>query len=176
LRIMYRTAVIGAGVMGQNHARVLSEISQLAGICDTSEAAGKPIAKKFGVPYFKSCQDLIRAGVDAVVIATPTVTHKDIAIQLIEAGKHVLVEKPLSNKVSDARDIVGLAEQRGVVLAVGHIERHNPAVKYAKASAQRGQFGKVISVLAKRVSSYPGRVSDVGVVIDLAIHDIDIIR
>jgi UDP-N-acetylglucosamine 3-dehydrogenase len=173
---MYKTAVVGAGVMGQNHARVLSEVSQLMGICDVNETAGKAVAKRFGVPYFKACQDVIRAGVDAVVVATPTVTHKNIAIQLIEAGKHVLVEKPLSNNVADARDIVGLAEQRGVVMAVGHIERHNPAVRYAQTAAQRGQFGKVITASAKRVSSYPGRISDVGVVIDLAIHDLDIIR
>ena len=173
---MLKTVVVGAGVMGQNHARVLNELSQLAGICDTSEAVGKPLAKRFGVPYFKHCQDAIKAGIDAAVIATPTITHKDIAIQFIEGGKHVLVEKPLANNVRDARDMVESAEQQGVVFGVGHIERYNPAVKYTKSAAQMGQFGKVITASAKRVSSYPGRISDVGVVIDLAIHDLDIIR
>jgi len=172
---MLKTAVIGTGTMGQNHARVLNEISQLVGVCDVNEAAAKTVAKRFNVLSFKDYHDLPK-NVDAVTIATPTVTHKDIALDLIRLGKHVLVEKPLSNTVSSAQEIVDAASKQGVTLAVGHIERHNPAVKYVKSAVQKGQFGLVYTLSAKRVSSYPGRIGDVGVIIDLAIHDIDVIR
>jgi UDP-N-acetylglucosamine 3-dehydrogenase len=172
---MLKTAVIGTGVMGQNHARVLAEVSHLSGVVDVNETAGKNVAKRFNVPYFKDYKDIPK-DVEAVIIATPTVTHKNIALDIIASGRHVLVEKPLAESVQSAQAIVDAAHKQGITFAVGHIERHNPAVKYAKAAAQNGQFGKVISAHAKRVSSYPGRIGDVGVVIDLAIHDIDIIR
>ena len=173
---MFRTAVVGAGVMGQNHARVLNEVSQLVGVCDANETTAKNVAKRFSVAHYKTVKEMLAKDVDAVVVATPTVTHHEIALELIKAGKHVLVEKPMANKVADARAIDEAADAQGVVCAIGHIERHNPAVKIAKMAASKGQFGKIISIIGKRVSSYPGRVSDVGVVIDLAIHDIDVIR
>ena len=174
---MYRTAVVGTGIMGMNHARVLGEVSRLAGICDVNEGAGRAAAKRFAVPAYKSVQEMLGSeGIDAVVVATPTVTHKEIALAVIGAGKHVLVEKPLSDNVADARAMAAAAEKAGVVFAVGHIERHNPGVRYAQTAIARGQYGKVITASAKRVSSYPGRISDVGVVVDLAIHDMDIIR
>lgn len=175
---MYRTAVVGTGIMGMNHARVLSEVSKLVGICDVNEGAARSAGKRFSVPAYKSLQEMLHAetGLDAVVISTPTVTHKELALAVISAGKHVLVEKPLSDNVADARAIALAAEKAGVTFAVGHIERHNPGVRYAQTAISRGQFGKVITASAKRVSSYPGRISDVGVVVDLAIHDMDIIR
>jgi UDP-N-acetylglucosamine 3-dehydrogenase len=172
---MYRTAVIGTGAMGQNHARVLHDISELIGICDSDEATAKTIAKRFSVPAYKSYIELLNK-VDAVIIATPTITHRKIALDFINAGKHVLVEKPISDNAADAQNMVDAAMSAGVTFAVGHIERHNPAVKYAKTAVQGGQFGEVITAAAKRVSSFPGRIGDVGVIIDLAIHDIDVIR
>jgi len=102
---MLKTAVIGTGTMGQNHARVLNEISQLVGVCDVNESAAKTVAKRFNVPSFKDYHELPK-DVDAVIVSTPTVTHKDIALDLIRLGKHVLVEKPLSNTVSSAQEIV----------------------------------------------------------------------
>jgi len=174
---MYRTAVVGTGIMGMNHARVLNEVSRLAAICDVNEGAGRAAAKRFSVPAYKSLQEMLGAQeLDAVVISTPTVTHKELALAVIAAGKHVLVEKPLSDNVADARAMAQAAEKAGVTFAVGHIERYNPAVRYAQTAISRGQFGKVITASAKRVSSYPGRIGDVGVVVDLAIHDMDIIR
>jgi UDP-N-acetylglucosamine 3-dehydrogenase len=175
---MYRTAVVGTGIMGMNHARVLSEVSKLSGICDVNEGAGKAAAKRFSVPAYKSVQEMLTADreIQAVVVSTPTVTHKELALAVISAGKHLLCEKPLADNVADARAIAEAAEKAGITFAVGHIERHNPAVRYAQTAIQRGQYGKVITASAKRVSSYPGRISDVGVVVDLAIHDMDIIR
>lgn len=98
---MLRTAVIGAGVMGQNHARVLSEISQLMAIVDINEQSAKAVAKRFNVPHFKDYKELPK-DIEAVVVATPTVTHKNIAIDLIQSGRHVLVEKPLAESVLSA--------------------------------------------------------------------------
>jgi len=175
---MQRTAVVGTGIMGMNHARVLAELGALAGICDVSEGAARNAAKRFSVPSYKSVKEMLEADreLQAVVVSTPTVTHKELALAAVAAGKHVLVEKPLADNVADARAVAGAAEEAGLTFAVGHIERHNPAVRYARSAIARGQFGKVITASAKRVSSYPGRISDVGVVVDLAIHDMDIIR
>lgn len=173
-----RVAVVGTGIMGMNHARVLSELGALAGICDVSEGAAKAAARRFSVPAYRSIKEMLESDreLGAVVVSTPTVSHKELALAAVAAGKHLLVEKPLSDNVADARAIAGAAEGAGLTLAVGHIERHNPAVKYARTAIARGQYGKVITASAKRVSSYPGRISDVGVVVDLAIHDMDIIR
>jgi len=172
---MLRIGVIGTGVMGQNHARVIASLGsdvQLSAVCDIDENTGKQVAKRFGAEYFKDCREL-RNAVDAVVIATPTKTHHEIAIAMIDAGKHVLVEKPLAIDVEKGLEIVEHAKAQGVVLAVGHIERHNPVVKFAKIALSKGQFGELNSMLSKRISPFPSRVNDVGVVKDIGVHEID---
>jgi len=173
---MAKVAVVGVGRWGQNHARVLHELGALAGVCDVDGAVAARVAGRFGVPAWGKVSGALGPGVDAVVVAAPTDRHRELALAAIGAGKHVLVEKPMTGDLEEAREIADAAGKQGVVLAVGHIERHNPAVQYVHKGMVSGQYGRVISMLAKRVSSFPGRVQDMGVVGDLAIHDIDVMR
>ena len=167
--------VIGVGSMGINHVRVYSEIANLIGISDVDEATGKRVAGRFHTRYYKDYRRLLRY-VDAVSLATPTELHLPIGKEIIEAGVHLLIEKPLSMDVESARELVALAEKNGVVLATGHIERHNPVITYVKGLIDSGHLGTITSISTKRVSSLPDRIRDVGVVLDLGIHDIDIQR
>ncbi len=170
-----KTGIIGVGSMGKNHARVNSEMGVLAGIADSDEATARPLAERFGVEYFSDYRDML-ASVDAITVATPTVTHFKIAMDAINAGKHVLVEKPICPTLQEAEELVKAAEDAGIVVAVGQIERHNPVVKFARESIEQGDFGDIVSISARRVSTFPGRISDVGVLLDLGIHDIDVTR
>ncbi|OIR21176.1 MAG: hypothetical protein BD935_00125 [Marine Group III euryarchaeote CG-Epi1] len=168
-----RTGVIGTGSMGQNHARVYSEISNLVGVADLNEGQGKKVANRFGVKWHKNFEDLL-LDVDAVSIAVPTSLHLQIAKKVLLSGVHVLVEKPLSNSIEEASEIVKLAAKTDLTLAVGHVERHNPVVNYAKKAIDGGKWGEIITLTSKRVSNFPERITDVGVLFDLCIHDIDI--
>ena len=168
-----KTGVIGVGSMGQNHARILSEISNLVGVSDPDSVQGLKIAEKFGVPWFENVEELLKIS-DAVSIAVPTSFHLTLAEKVIASSTHLLVEKPLSNNSEDAAKIVSLASKKGVILSVGHVERHNPVVKVAKEKIVAGQWGEIISMSSCRVSNFPSRIHDVGVLFDLAIHDIDI--
>ena len=170
-----KTGIIGVGSMGKNHARVNSEMGVLAGIADSDEATARPLAEKFGVDYFSDYKEMFKS-VDAITVATPTGTHFKIAMDAINAGKHVLVEKPICPTIQEAEELVKAAENAGIVLAVGQIERHNPVVKFARESIEQGKFGDIVSISARRVSTFPGRISDVGVLLDLGIHDIDVTR
>ncbi|MEE9197767.1 MAG: Gfo/Idh/MocA family oxidoreductase, partial [bacterium] len=168
--------VIGAGSMGQNHARLYAGLAELTGICDTDPSVGKPVAEQFGTSFFPSHEALLDAGVEAVSIATPTNQHFDVARDTLERGVHALVEKPLGGEVEQAERLAQLAEDQGVVLAAGMVERHNPAVEFAQDALQKGTYGNLIAVSARRVSSFPTRVRDVGVMMDLGIHDVDVLR
>lgn len=170
-----KTGIIGVGSMGKNHARVNSEMGFLAGIADSDEATARPLAERFDVVYYSDYKDMLD-NVDAVTVATPTVTHFKISMDAINAGKHVLVEKPICPTLDESQKLVEAAEKAGVILAVGQIERHNPVVKFARESIEQGMFGEIVSISARRVSSFPGRIRDVGVLLDLGIHDIDVIR
>lgn len=167
-----KVGVIGVGSMGRNHARVLASLGALHGVYDVVEAARQEVASKHGVKPFSSPAHLLRE-CDAVVVATPTRYHRDVAAKVIEAGKHLLVEKPLGTTAEEAWEIVQMARDAGVTLAVGHVERYNPAVEFVKNYAG-GR--RVISMVSRRVSAYPWRIRDVGVVMDLGVHDIDVMR
>lgn len=174
---MLKIGVIGLGSMGRNHARVCSELNgvDLVGVCDVDSGAVNVVAERFNTKAFVSYHDLLRL-VDAVIIATPTRTHFDITNSALSSGKHVLVEKPICNTIKNAEDIVKKAESENLVLATGHIERHNPAVAFIKEGIQKNRFGDIISLSSKRVSNLPGRIKDVGVILDFGIHDIDVMR
>jgi len=174
---MLRIGVIGTGSMGKNHARVCSELEQieLIGIADANSETAKNVASKLDTKPFFDYKELLKE-VDAVIIATPTITHYDIAMDFLDAGKHVLVEKPICNSVEKAQILTKKAEETGLVLAVGHIERHNPAVKFIKDAMLNKKFGKLITITSKRVSNFPGRIKDVGVIFDFGVHDIDVMR
>jgi UDP-N-acetylglucosamine 3-dehydrogenase len=176
-KYMLNVGVIGIGMMGQNHARVYSEIANLVGLADADDNILNQVSKRFNVKGFKDYHKLIEDhNIDAVSICTPTSTHFDIAVEAIEAGKHVLLEKPMGGDLEKARELVARAKKKGITLAVGYIERHNPVVAYTKSLISEGAFGDVISISARRVSSFPSRIKDVGVILDLGIHDLDVIR
>jgi len=170
-----KTGVIGVGSMGQNHARVFSEISNLVGVADADEAQARRIATRFGCEVFTDYKELLKQ-VEAVVIAVPTELHRSVSEAAASAGVHILCEKPLAGSIEEAQAIIDAASDAGVTLAVGHIERHNPVVGYARDSLQRGEWGQAITLTSRRVSSYPARIKDVGVVFDMAIHDLDVMR
>jgi hypothetical protein len=170
-----RIGVIGVGTMGSNHARVLAGLSgvKLVGVADPDRGQRDLVTRVLGCPAVSDLEALLRLGVDAVTIAAPTHLHHDIALTCIARGIHVLVEKPIASSVEEGRDIIAAAKKASVTLVVGHVERFNPAVTAIK-EAIRGE--DILSIAITRVGPFPPRMSNVGVVIDLAVHDIDLIR
>ncbi len=169
--------VVGLGSMGLNHVRVCSKLNALAAMADPDPTARAAAAKMYKAPLHADPHALLRdPDIDGVILATPTSYHRDLALQAIEAGKHVLVEKPIAGSVEEARELVEAARDTGLVFAVGHIERHNPVVKYAHQTLGGGQLGELLSISARRVSSFPGRIRDVGCIMDIGIHEFDIVR
>ena len=174
--VAMRVGVIGVGAMGQNHARVYSEIADVVGIADPDVKAGGAVSNRFNVSYFTDHRSLLKEDLDAVSVCVPTHLHAAVARDVIASGTALLVEKPMAGNVPEAQGIVDAARDARVVLAVGHIERHNPAIAAIKKALDAGQYGDLVTASARRVSSFPGRVRDVGVVMDLGVHDIDIMR
>ena len=164
-----KIAVIGAGVMGKNHARVLSSLNSLGGVVDADPEVAKMVASRYGVNYSTD----IDLDFDAAVIATPIETHYALAKKVMEMGKHVLVEKPFTHSVEQAQELIDLAKEMGLVLMVGHIERFNPIVEFFKNLNGKKEL---ITINAKRVSGFPHRIRDVGVIMDLGVHEIDVFR
>ena len=172
-------AVIGCGSWGRNQVRVFSDLteSSLIAIADTDENTARKIGEKYRIDWYTDAEKVLdRPDVEAVTVCTPTVTHAEIALAAIESGKHVLVEKPMTNTIDEAEILIKAAEKQGVHLAVGFVERFNSAIREGMKIISRGEIGDVILAHAKRVSRRPLRIGDVGVVKDLAIHDIDIIN
>jgi UDP-N-acetylglucosamine 3-dehydrogenase len=172
--------VIGVGSWGKNHARIFSELDQsnLVAITDRDNERAKMFAKKFGTRYFSNVDELLhQEEIDAVTICTPTVTHADLALQAIEAGKHILVEKPMTDTVQQAHRIIDAAKSANTILMVGFVERFNPSVQTAAEVIDEGKVGELVLGSARRLGPFvPGRVADIGIIKDLAIHDIDISR
>jgi len=170
-----RIGVIGVGVMGSNHARVLAELPgvKLVGVADPDRKRCDQVARSLGCASFSDAGELMRRGVDAVTIAAPTHLHRDIAIDCAARGIHVMVEKPIASTIEESRAIVAAARRAGVTLMVGHVERFNPAVQSIKRAIKDQD---ILSIAITRVGPFPPRMSNVGVVIDLAVHDIDLIR
>lgn len=171
-----RVGVVGVGAMGQNHARVYSEIADLVGVADPNVKAGGPVSNRFNVSYFTDHKDLLKEELDAVSVCVPTELHAKVALDVIKAEVPLIVEKPLATNVKEASRVVDAAKESGVTLAVGHIERHNPAVGAVHRHLKEGSYGDLVTATARRVSSFPGRVRDIGVVMDLGVHDIDVLR
>jgi UDP-N-acetylglucosamine 3-dehydrogenase len=170
-----RIGVIGVGTMGANHARVLAGLSEtkLVGVADPDRGQRDLVTRVLGCAAVNDLEALLALGVDAVTIAAPTHLHHQIALTCIARGIHVLVEKPIASTVEEGRDIIAAARKAGVTLMVGHVERFNPAVTAIK-NAIKGE--DILSIAITRVGPFPPRMSNVGVVIDLAVHDIDLIR
>lgn len=168
---MIRAGVVGTGHMGLNHVRAYADLPEceLAAIYDANEDAARAVSKKFNVPAAGSLEEFADM-VDAATICTPTVTHFEIGKVLLERGRHLLVEKPIAENPADANELARLAQEHGCVLQVGHIERFNPALNALEEKLKNPRFLEVT-----RLSPYPNRSTDIGVVLDLMIHDIEII-
>lgn len=176
---MTRVAVIGAGSMGRNHVRVLGEVPgvELVGVADANLDAACRVAEAHNTRAFGSHQELLeRERPDAVTIAVPTHAHHAVALDALAAGCHVLVEKPITATLDEADELVASADSARRILAVGHIERYNPAVLELKRRLDEGQLGRVFQLNARRLGPFPQRIRDVGVVVDLATHDLDVMR
>ncbi|MFQ6068200.1 MAG: Gfo/Idh/MocA family protein [Candidatus Bathyarchaeia archaeon] len=172
-------AVIGVGFWGKNHVRIFSELSEtkLVAVCDVNIEKARNIANQYGVEAYSDSRKLLkRKDIEAVSICTWTTTHATEAVRALKAEKHALVEKPLASTIKEARKIVNFAKQENKCLMVGFIERFNPSVQRAKDMLKKGEIGELVSATAKRVSKWPERVGDVGVVKDYAIHEIDVMR
>ena len=170
-------AVIGCGVWGVNHARIYAGLdnAKLLKIADT-DPERRRLAEKFDTECCADPRDIYKdEEVEAVSICTPTVTHARLAREALGAGKHVLIEKPMATKLSEAEELVRLSEKEGLVLAVGLVERFNPAVAETLRLVKDGCVGHLLTVHASRLSRRPSRVGDVGVVKDLAMHDVDVV-
>lgn len=167
-----RTGVIGAGTMGQRHCRVYSNLRQvqLMGVCDTTPEVGHQVAKQYDVPFYGSVDELLEH-VDAVTLATPTPSHFDLAMRCLAQGVHVLIEKPITETVEQAEMLTQAAEASDLVVQVGHIERFNSAYIEMKNVLEDMT---VLAVNMRRLSPYAGSNTDVDVVLDLMVHDIDL--
>src|SRR6187455_3522724 len=170
-----RVGVVGVGVMGSNHARVFAGLpgTELVGVADPDRKQADFVARTLGCVAVSDVNELLERDVDAITIAAPTHLHRDIALACIARGVHVMVEKPIASSVEEGREVINVARRAGVTLMVGHVERFNPAVEAIK-EAIRGE--DILSIAITRVGPFPPRMSNVGVVIDLAVHDIDLIR
>jgi len=167
--------VVGVGVMGSNHARVFSELPgvSLVGIADPDRKQAGLVGRLLGCTAVADVNALLKLNVDAVSIAAPTHLHREIALTCAAQGVHILVEKPIASSVEEGGAIIAAARRAGVTLMVGHVERFNPAVEAIKDAIRNEE---ILSIAITRVGPFPPRMSNVGVVIDLAVHDIDLIR
>lgn len=174
---MLRVGVIGAGAMGKNHIRIYSEMPdvELAGIADIDKDLVENLALQYNTKAYTDYKEMLAQGLDAVSIVVPTKMHRQVAIESLEAGAHVLVEKPIADTVENAEAIIEAAEKKGLLVMVGHIERFNPAVIKLKEIINKGLLGKIVSISTTRVGPYNPRIRDVGVVLDIGVHDIDVI-
>lgn len=168
---MLKAGVLGAGHLGKIHLRLLKESSlyDLIGFYDPDIIQGKSVSDEFGIPYFDNMNDLISA-VDMVDIVTPTLSHFDCAKKAIEAGKHVFIEKPITHTFAEAQELMELLQEKGLKGQVGHVERFNPAFQAVQKQIEQPMF-----IESHRLAEFNPRGTDVPVVLDLMIHDIDII-
>lgn len=169
-----RFGVIGLGSMGRNHARILGTlpgVDLVAGV----DPAGDGHRAMAGRPIFATVDQLLAAGVDAAVVAVPSEAHTKVAIELAEAGVHTLIEKPVAPDVVSAEEISAAFAGKDLVVAVGHVERYNPALRELKKRLHDNALGRIFSITTRRVGPFPLRIRDVGVVKDLATHDLDLI-
>jgi predicted dehydrogenase len=169
-----KVSVLGTGSLGKEHVRIYAAMAaagqiEFVGVYDAAADTAQRFAEKYGVRAFGSVAEAADAS-DAVSIVTPTTTHFDLARTLLRQGRHVLVEKPMTDNTAQAAELVELAQQQRCVLQVGHVERFNPVFNYLEDVATDPRF-----IETHRLSPYPARSTDIGVVLDLMIHDLDVV-
>lgn len=174
-----KVAVIGAGSMGRNHARVYSELpeAELAAVCDADINVARETAMRFGAAAYTDYRRML-AEVQpvAVSVAVPTALHLEVALAVLEAGAHVLVEKPIAATLEEGRCIIEKARSVNCQLMVGHVLRFSPAIQLLENKLRAGEIGRIFQIVCRRVGPFPSRIRDVGVVVDLAPHDLDLMR
>ncbi|MBN1245833.1 Gfo/Idh/MocA family oxidoreductase [Candidatus Bathyarchaeota archaeon] len=173
------TAVIGTGFWGKNHARVYSELesTELVAICDVNRERAKAVANQFGVKAYTSSSRMLKnEDVEALSVCTWSTKLAEEALKALKAGKHVLVEKPMATRTKQAEKLLGVAEENGLHLTVGFLMRFIPGLQHIREAVENKKIGELVCATAKRVSQWPERIGDVGVVKDTAIHDIDVMR
>lgn len=168
-----RAGLIGLGMMGRHHARNLRALDGVE-LVAVADAMGDPHGVASGLDVLPDVEALIAAGIDYAVVAVPTAFHKDVALALAAAGIHTLVEKPLAFDIAEAEEITAAFEDAGLVGAVGYIERYNPALQEMRRRIADGQLGEIYQIVTRRQGTFPARIADVGVVKDLATHDLDL--
>jgi len=168
-----RCGLIGIGMMGRNHARVLRELTE-AELVVIADPGGDPDNVGYGVPVVSSVEQALDYRLDCAIVAVPTEHHESVAVSLAQARIPTLIEKPLADSVESAKRIADAFQAAQTLATVGHIERFNPAVQQLSKRLEAGELGEVFQIATRRQSSFPGRISDVGVVKDLATHDIDL--
>jgi len=168
-----RAGLIGLGMMGRHHARVLASLEGVDLV-----AVADPGGDKFGVaggrPVHENIEQLIAEKIDYCMVAVPTQYHAEIAKALAEAGVHAMIEKPLAPDVVAATKLAVAFETAGLVGAVGHIERYNPSLQSLRTRLEAGELGDIYQITTRRQGPFPARIADVGVVLDLATHDVDL--
>ena len=172
-------AVIGTGFWGRNHARVYRELpsTELVGICDVNAERAKIVAEQFDAKAYTSSSRMLKnKEIDAVSICTWSTVLAKEAFKALRAGKHVLVEKPMATNARQAEQLIKIAEESALHLTVGFLMRFIPGLQHIRRAVEKKEIGELVCVTAKRVSQWPERIGDVGVVKDTAIHDIDVMR
>lgn len=167
-----RAGLVGLGMMGRHHARVLASLEGVD-LVAVSDPMGDQYGVAIGQEVLKSLDDLIKTGVDYVMVAAPTIFHEELGLKLADAGIHALIEKPLAINTPAAKKITAAFKAKGLIGAVGHIERYNPALQQLRKRLDENEIGDVFQISTRRQGPFPGRISDVGVIKDLATHDID---
>jgi UDP-N-acetylglucosamine 3-dehydrogenase len=173
--------VIGAGSMGTNHLRVLRDFPedavQLVGVAEAHEPTLARAMSRFHTPGFSDYHQMLeQTRPDLVSVVVPTNAHFQVAADVLKAGSHVLIEKPITATLEEAAALIALAAERQRKIAVGHVERFNPAVMELKRHIEAGELGQIFTLQARRIGPFPPRIRDVGVILDLATHDLDVMR
>ena len=176
---MLKVGVIGVGRMGINHARIYNEFKgvKLVAVADTDKENLNKAKEKYSCNIYEDYKEMLnKEDLDAVSIAVPTKEHYKVALDCINKCINLLIEKPIASNVQEGEEIIEKAKEKRVKLMIGHVERFNPAVIELKKRIENDELGRIYRIMAQRESPFPLRISDVGVVIDLAVHDIDIMN
>lgn len=175
---MIKVGVIGVGSMGQNHARIYSGLDYVELVCisDANQEQGEKIAKRFKTKYYQDYKEMLsNEKLDLVSIVVPSNLHKEVAIEVLNRKINTLLEKPIALNEEEAKEIISAASKNNTKLAIGHIERFNPAIIELKKRLEKKELGEIYKIDVQRIGPFPVRITDVGVIIDIAVHDLDII-